>query len=287
MMFSIMIGCILLNTFCIAGSDEYVFTIHDTIPPNITSGGLNIVNGDPTNYKQWRGTLALRSSVGLCSAVAIDSYVLLSAAHCCEKIASDYEVIGGGNINIPESTIKYGGLIQHKRAPFGDLCMVHLMHPLPSNVPHYDILTEPVIWDEFTTITGYGYNTQGFPQDGLGIARMGTAKVEVTYEDWIDIGMTDQASCNGDSGGPMFVLRGSKMLIAGVTSAGMPGCIASGPAIYSSVATSRARTWITETFAVFMDGRQLTPGDCTSCNSSGDCDVCPGFPIKMNDLRKA
>ena len=41
------------------------------------------VNGDPTDYAQWRGTVAVRSAAGLCSGVVIDHRVLLSAAHWC------------------------------------------------------------------------------------------------------------------------------------------------------------------------------------------------------------
>jgi hypothetical protein len=156
--------------------------------------------------------------------------------------------------------------------------MMKLANPLPNSVPHYDIATGDVIWGEKTTIVGYGYNTQGFPQGGLGVARMGVAEVEIAYLEFIDIGLANQASCNGDSGGPMFVMRGNKMVVAGVTSAGVPGCLANGPAIYSSVATPEATGWIVKTFNELSHGeKSLSPGHCTDC-SPGDCTVCPGFP---------
>lgn len=247
---------------------------------NGTAKNLGIVNGDPTGYTQWKGMLAVRSSGGLCSGVAISPEIVLSAEHCCRAATTSYEILGGADIN-NGAGIDYGGVRQlaihtANGRPVGDLCMLHLEKSLPSSVPFYDVIPENVHWGEPTTLVGYGYNTQGFPQGGLGIARMGTAEVEFTYGNDIDVGGTQQCACNGDSGGPMFVLRGNKMVIAGVTSAGLPGCLAGGPAIYSSIANSGARSWIVKTFNEFTGG-ELRPGQCTNCNP-GDCTVCPGFP---------
>lgn len=245
---------------------------------NDTKPSVGIVNGDPTEYKQWRGMLAVRSS-GLCSGVAISPDIVLSAEHCCRAPAGDYAIEGGADIlnGAAGGVIDYGGVRQVASRPRNDLCMLHLEKSLPASVPFYDIVdSNDFSFGEPTTMVGYGYNTQGFPQGGLGVARMGTAEVEFTYFEEIDVGGTRQAACNGDSGGPMFVLRGGKMVVAGVTSAGLPGCLAGGPAIYASVATSGARAWIIEKFNEFT-GAQLRPGQCADC-SAGDCDVCPGFP---------
>lgn len=250
---------------------------------------LGIVNGDPTGYTQWKGMLAVRSSGGLCSGVAISRDIVLSAEHCCRAAVASYEILGGADIN-NGGVVDYGGVRQlaiHtvNGRPVGDLCMINLQNSLPASVPFYDIIAENDIrWGEPTTLVGYGYNTQGFPQGGLGIARMGTAEVEIAYFEEIDVGGTQQCACNGDSGGPMFVLRGGKMVVAGVTSAGIPGCLAGGPAIYSSIATSGTRSWLIKTFAEFSGG-ELQPGQCTDC-SPGDCTVCPGFPSFQKGSRR-
>ena len=59
--------------------------------------------------------------------------------------------------------------------------------------------------------------------------------------------------------------------------AGVPGCLADGPAIYASVATAEAREWVRKTYHELTGGGELTPGQCAGC-SPGDCKVCPGFP---------
>jgi hypothetical protein len=244
---------------------------------NYTAPNLGVVNGDPTGYTQWRGVLAFRSDAGLCTSVAISPSVLLSAAHCCREAPSAYTILGGADINAKSSTVEFATSVEKLAiAPFGDLCMVKLSAPLPEYVPFYDIeASGRIVRDESTTIVGYGFNTQGFPQGGLGIARMGDAKVELAYLDYIDIGLTNQASCNGDSGGPMFVMRDNKMVIAGVTSAGVPGCLANGPAIYSSVSHSTGRSWVVSMYAQLDPNKAaLTPGSCSSCNP-GDCAACP------------
>lgn len=247
---------------------------------------LGIVNGDPTGYTQWRGMLAVRSSRGLCSGVAISPEVVLSAAHCCLDPPGLYSIEGGADI-MNGGAVHYGGVRQLANRPGQDLCILHLEKPLPASVPYYDLIAEDdVRWGEPCTLVGYGYNTQGFPQGGLGTARMGTAEVEIAYLDMIDVGGTRQCSCNGDSGGPLFLLRGGRMVVAGLTSAGVPGCLAGGPAIYVSVAIASAQSWIKQRFNEFTGG-VLNPGQCTDCNP-GDCAVCPGFPpYQKGSLRKS
>lgn len=72
----------------------------------------------------------------------------------------------------------------------------------------------------------------------------------------------------------MFVLEDGKMVVAGVTSAGIPGCLANGPAIYASMTSTRARDWFLTSFND-LAGRPYSP---EGANRDGDCDVCPGFP---------
>ena len=153
---------------------------------------LGIVNGDPTDYEQWRGMLAVRST-GLCSGVAISPHVVLSAEHCCRSPVHEYSIEAGADV-FSDSKIDYGSVRQLANAPFGDLCMLHLERrvnlytvyqnsstrppttttftdisvavtsrgfvlapQLPDDVPYYDIASQDDIKnDESTTLVGYG-----------------------------------------------------------------------------------------------------------------------------------
>lgn len=237
---------------------------------NNSNSSLTIVNGDPTEYKQWRGTVAVRSS-GLCSGVLIDPVVVLSAAHCCRDAVSSIRIQGGSNVQ--NAPIAYPPVIDKRTQESSDLCMLHLASAMPADIPWYDVATNDPKEMEQATLVGYGYNTQGFPQGGLGIARQGQALVEVVYGDTIEVGLTKQCACNGDSGGPMFILENNKMKVAGVTSAGLPGCLAGGPAIYASLLTTGAKNWLRTSFLA-MTRRDYVDGN----GNAGDCTVCPGFP---------
>eukprot|EP01105_Mastigella_eilhardi_P005180 TRINITY_DN16951_c0_g1_i1.p1 TRINITY_DN16951_c0_g1~~TRINITY_DN16951_c0_g1_i1.p1 ORF type:complete len:372 (-),score=84.33 TRINITY_DN16951_c0_g1_i1:81-1196(-) len=75
-------------------------------------------------------------------------------------------------------------------------------------------------------------------------------------------------TCEGDSGGPMFLPINSKNVVFGITSYGDGCALAGKPGVYTG--TQAYYAWITETMSMDID--TLCQGTCLTC--SGNCGNC-------------
>jgi secreted trypsin-like serine protease len=107
--------------------------------------------------------------------------------------------------------------------------------------------TESLNPGEATLLAGYGI-TSGMTQKGVGTLReviapilSAVGKTEIAIDE-----SHRKGSCNGDSGGPAFIQKGTELYLWGVTSRGDEECASEG--IYTQI--NAYSDWIIATEAV-------------------------------------
>lgn len=203
----------------------------------ITSKGLSIVGGDLVN----REDLEARSTVGLsngCTGTLIEADIILTAAHCLVNI-NELSIIFGlsfsSGIRIQAESIlihpEYngtasGGLSPDTPAsePIHDIALVKLSQISPTGFTPVEIGTgENLLKGSELILSGFGSTSaQG---GGNGVLR--TVKTVFNFYNTnaleIVFGPTQgKSACRGDSGGPMYIQDGNRLVLIGATSRGFP-----------------------------------------------------------------
>jgi hypothetical protein len=224
------LGVLIAGAFVVSGPTGRVGT---RIEPAVIDGGL-------TGDVRWHGVIAFHPEPA-CTGVMIGSRVVLSSRHCWEHvrpIAGRYEIfgVGGGNIYDYHRRILHGDVIDVALLPpdstqaatwTHDLALLRLSRS--SAAPHYALLDEGDRLAPSTPLTLVGYGASGPNGHDFGMKREGTVTVArqpgiaesgqlVVYYD-----KAPASACLGDSGGPLFVQRGSDWLVAGIHAAGYCG----------------------------------------------------------------
>ncbi len=209
----------------------------------------------------------------LCTGTLIAPNVVLTAAHCVAALpAADLQVLFGSDVASGTGTlIAVDRTIVHPdyAAPANDIGVVVLAQPAPA-IPPVAVRTSELSAADVGTpvrIVGFGADELG----AVDIKRTGTASITtVNARDFV-IGAAPAMSCEGDSGGPVFITRNAIEELAGITSFGDAQCKVSGtntrvdayaPFIQASTTASPAARPELDTSADFC---------AASCEGDADC----------------
>ncbi len=203
-----------------------------------------IVNGVETQSFPTAGALLDRATkLQFCSAVLVGCSTVLTAAHCvCDTIGGECQP-GGSGLENPASIelfFQHAGFfdVQSITVPplfdFGlrdDIAVLHLSTTVEGVRPSRLNSVERLAAGTTTEIVGFGLATEDIFDNGLKRSgQVTTAACTVVpageyvcweFEDPLGPPGTDANTCNGDSGGPLFVDFGSGDLVAGIGSGGL------------------------------------------------------------------
>lgn len=203
-----------------------------------------IVNGDYEFGYPAVGWLDTNGS--FCTATLIGCRTLLTAAHCvCTNPAGvalpaaeclsaglldpstkavffhHAGVFGVTTIDVHPGLVPLGG----SQLPLHDLAVIHLATPVTGIAPALINQLAAVAGDTQGTIVGFGRTDAS--STGVGIKRSGgitTSACDIPgHLCWIFSG-SQSSTCNGDSGGPLFIDSAQGPVLAGVTSFGHNSC---------------------------------------------------------------
>ena len=223
-------------------------------------GGVDMTSNDPIQ----RSTAAMYSPSAngpggaLCTASLIAPNMAVTAAHCVQPGGYAPEMIFGPNVRSPDSVHRpiTGEVVNPAWAKKagrgmdqGDIAVVKFGGGLP---PGYKAATldsgdEQIKKGESAVLAGYGISNAS-TQEGAGVLRKTTVAVSNARRGKSEM-ILDQTrghgACHGDSGGPAYLQRGKKMVLAGVTNRSYPNSAADDCAhkvVYTKVAAYRP--WI-------------------------------------------
>lgn len=212
--------------------------------------GEDVRAGDPLAGS----TVALVSFLGqeFCSGTLIDKRHIITAAHCKggvgfgflaafgpvakAGVTPDDHVIIGASFHANEAFNAEAATRGAGEVPINDIALVTLSADAPSDATPVPFLSRGDSLQPGDTITVAGYGLTGGNANGTnGVLRKTQSKVTETFitgKEFV-LGDSNGRACNGDSGGPAYVVRDGRLVLAGVVSRGEAGC--GGLVIYTDV----------------------------------------------------
>lgn len=248
--------------------------------PIEVSPELRIVGGSPVNFRQYPFMAALVESAydslfAYCGASLIDSYYVITAAHCVIDVSPDeLDVwVGGADLSVPSEgqRIRAHSIYVHEEYDpvysNNDIALIELVDPVMGIAPVKLISTALedgiLVGDELTAL-GWGDQSSPSaeeyipPSDQLmsvTLPRYQRAECEAYYDEHFGeenvltdnmfcAGRTEAGfdTCYGDSGGPLLSRDGADWYLVGLTSFGDDCAKARTPGIYTRV--SQYLDWI-------------------------------------------
>lgn len=191
------------------------------------------------------GVLA-KASVGLlykgrlfCSGTLISKTMVLTAGHCVVEIPKDrigHLTVGfGKNLEAPVEQKKIAKLhlpavtseLKNPVSPFWDIAIVEI-----GEVPSHVAEPLPIQYDDLASLKGEKVTMSGYGQEKYNGGRPGRLKVSEgeiiedfqagVFEGFYKVNFASRGACRGDSGGGLFLKKGDKYSIVGLTTGSYP-----------------------------------------------------------------
>lgn len=180
----------------------------------------------------------------VCSGVVVDSRKVLTAAHCFENFAQYATVEVRGVAKEVKNWTLHPDLSQSEDQLLYDVALLELKEDI--SPPFAQLLSSSELSvGESIYIYGFGQTSADVSSYGvLHGGKMTLSKVEelLFFADYSGQGSN---TCHGDSGGPAFVLREGKLMLAGLTESGtQENCQIGDRAVFTNLGSSRSRSWL-------------------------------------------
>jgi len=208
-------------------------TVYTKLPPELAiTGGSQISTS--TSLLAFVTVSLMNNNTPFCSGTLISESHVVTAAHCieaAENIPPDNLSVGFGVTGATK--IKVVGLKKHESyadqnldseftpALNADIGIVKLAGPVPKPYRSIALLpsTENLVTNEKVYIAGFGLDETG--NAGVLKASFSLFSAENSVsQNFKTVSSVTQSTCNGDSGGPAFVVRGNYYYLIGATSYG-------------------------------------------------------------------
>ncbi len=234
--------------------------------PSTGNAGSNIRGGDDVdpNDPIAHSTIALYQQLpqgsALCTATLIARDMALTAAHCVGDDVAHLALIFGDNIDnennrlmrVTHATIPEAWGQPHPDGKdLGDIALLKLEGTLPPGFHPVPLVPAsiPLAAGQSVLLAGYGVDNA---RTHAGAGQLRQTTVEIAEPQFGNTEMVfDQSqgsgACHGDSGGPAFLMIGSRLHLLGVTNRGYPDGAPDDcrhEVVYTSV--DAYRTWISE-----------------------------------------